>query len=167
MKRLFSTKRKIVALGLTSAIILGTAGIAAAYFTSTGTGTGYATVGSVGWGVSVDSVAGGPLFPGSGSEQVNYTVTNTGSSAATLNTVTLTIDSFGGYVVDQNTNSAVTGCAANWFQVVDDSVNYLPESVPAPGGTFLDSSTITMPTDNSDNQNNCQGVFPKFTITAN
>jgi len=166
MKSLFSTKKRIAAVALSGAVILGTAGIAAAYFTSTGTGAGYATVGSVGWGVSVDSVVGGPLFPGSGSQQVNYTVTNTGSSAASLASVALTIDSFGGYIVDQNTDSAVTGCAASWFTVVDDAPNYLPQSV-AKAGTFVDFSTITMPTDNANDQNACQGHFPKFTVTAN
>ena len=59
------------------AIGLGVAGGALAYFTSTGSGTGNATVGTAtAWTVSVDCTTGGLLTPGVGTDTVAYTVTN-------------------------------------------------------------------------------------------
>lgn len=46
MKFMHLTKKKMAALGLTFGIALGAGGIAAAFLSSTGTGTGSATVGS-------------------------------------------------------------------------------------------------------------------------
>ena len=80
MKR-FRTK-KVMTVVLAGAIVLGGAGAALAYFTSTGSGTGSATVGSS-TALTVASVAptGGPLYPdaaigGANVETVAYTVTN-------------------------------------------------------------------------------------------
>ena len=46
MKFMHLTKKKMAALGLTLGVALGAGGIAAAYLSSTGTGTGSATVGT-------------------------------------------------------------------------------------------------------------------------
>jgi hypothetical protein len=166
IKSLFSTKKRIAAVALSGAVILGSAGIAAAYFTTTGTTTGYATVGTASLSVHWDSLGGGPLFPGSGSETVGYTVTNTSAGNVQLNSVAVTIDHDGsGQVYDHNNGDSVaTGCYASWFVPVDNGYGYALPTTMAASGTFVDYSTITM-TD-SGNQNACQGVQPDLTITA-
>ena len=86
MKRFMN--KKVVAIGLAVGLTLGAAGAAFAYFTSSGNGTGSATVGSAtNWTVAESAhprVA--PLFPdasigGANIQTDSYTVTNPGSGS--------------------------------------------------------------------------------------
>ena len=79
MKSRFTKKRVIIALAAVG--VLAIVGVAAAFFTSSGTGSGSATVGSTG-NVTIDSVTiTGDLFPGGDAATVSYTVNNaTGKS---------------------------------------------------------------------------------------
>ena len=167
LKKMFSTRRKIVAFGLGSAMAVAGAGAAFAYFNATANTAAYATVGTGSWSVSFDSLTGGPLFPGSGSEAVNYTVTNTSSGNVQLNSVDVTVDQDGnGFVLNANNgNAPVANCYASWFSVSNDGNAFLAANI-AGGGTFVYHSTITIPADNADNQSACEGVAPALTITA-
>lgn len=139
--KMFNTKRKIAAAGLTAAIILGTGGVAAAYFTSTGSGNGSATVGTASpWNVTVDAATGGPLLPGSGTETMGYSISHIGGGVQKLNSATASI----------NPATLPAGCSAAWFT--------------ADAGTFTDngdgsySGTVTVTMNNVNaNQNACQG----------
>ena len=74
MKRL---KHKKVAGLLVIALLALTSVAAYAYWTSTGSGTGSATVGTDSpWQVDTDAATGGPLTPGGPSQTVGYTITN-------------------------------------------------------------------------------------------
>ena len=98
--------KKAVAVLVAGAIALGGAGAALAYFTSSGTGTGNATVGtSSNWSVASTAPTGGALLPGTGTDTVAYTVTNSGSGYQELNgtTAALTTD-VGGGVYDTTTD---------------------------------------------------------------
>lgn len=64
MKNIFTTRRRIIIAGITTAAVLGTGGAAFAYFAASGTGTGSATVGAAGtWTVTAAAAKGGPLYP--------------------------------------------------------------------------------------------------------
>jgi hypothetical protein len=77
MLRRVTKKRTLAALSVV-AVLVG-AGAAIAYFTSSGSGTGQASVGSsTAFTVNVAAATGGPLYPGSGSENLSYTVHNGG-----------------------------------------------------------------------------------------
>ena len=80
MSKLFTTRRRIVIVGITGAVVLGGAGAAFAYFTASGQGTGTGSVGSAtSFNVVVGTPTGGPLYPGAGTETFGYTITNTGT----------------------------------------------------------------------------------------
>jgi hypothetical protein len=166
MRKLFSTKKRIVATVGTAALVAAMATAAFAYFTSTGTGSGYATVGTQGWSVSNVSTSGGPLFPNSGSENVNYSLTNTGDASQTPTSLVVTVNTDGGGgIYNLNTSTWNDSCLAGWFSVTNDLNGYVGVSIGA-GATVSDYSTITL-VDSGGNQNACQGVAPALTITAN
>lgn len=147
--------------------VLAGAGMALAYFTSTGSGTGHAAVGNASpYAVAVATATGGPLLPGSGSQTVTYVVTNTGSGAEDLNATAaaLTTDASGG-VYDTTSGTFVDGCQASWFTVAITDPN-LPVDL-APGGSYsAGSATITMQ-DSGTNQDACEGLTPQVTVSAN
>ncbi len=65
IKSLFSTKKRIAAVVLSGAVLLGTGGIAAAYFSTTGSGVGSAVTGSSTGPLAITQVGGvAPLLPG-------------------------------------------------------------------------------------------------------
>jgi len=157
MKRFMN--KKVAAIGLAAGLALGAAGAAFAYFTSTGDGTGSASVGSsTAWNVAVTSDSSNSLLPGSGSETLSYTVTNESSGAQALNAITPTIkaDSSGDVYAQ---GVAVAGCKASWFTVVSNG-----DQSPAFGtsissqGTTTGTVTVTMQ-DSGTPQDNCQGIL--------
>ena len=139
--KMFNTKRKIAAAGLTAAIILGTGGVAAAYFTSTGSGNGSATVGTASpWDVTVDAATGGPLLPGSGTESMGYSISHLGGGVQKLNSATASI----------NAATLPAGCEASWFTA--------SAGTPTANLDGSYSGTVTVTMSNVDaNQNACQG----------
>ena len=140
--KMFNTKKKIAAAGLSAAFLLGTGGVAAAYFSSTGTGNGSASVGSASpWTVAVDAASGGPLLPGSGTETMGYTITHIGTGVQKLNSATASIDA----------STLPAGCDAAWFH--------------ADAGTATDNGgdnytgTITVTMDNgASSQDSCKNT---------
>src|ERR1700722_8547835 len=76
VRKIFTTKKRIVIAGAAGALILGTGGAAFAYFTAGGSGTGSGSVGSAtNFPIAQTDSTGGPLFPG-GAETLTFTVTN-------------------------------------------------------------------------------------------
>jgi hypothetical protein len=106
MKRFMN--KKVAAIGLAAGLALGAAGIAAAYFTSTGNGTGSASVGTAtNWSVVQASSTGTmypcgatPLTAACSTDQatVTYTITNnsSGNQLLTYSDLQTAIDNDGG-----------------------------------------------------------------------
>ena len=112
MKR-FRSKKAITVL-VAGAITLGGAGAALAYFTSTGAGTGSASVGAAGsWTVNqVSALPANSLYPdaapgGANIETVTYNVTNGGSGTQNLASVSVAVDPTYSFV-DGNSDPACT-----------------------------------------------------------
>jgi hypothetical protein len=132
MKKI-SKKKKLAVVVLTGALLFAGAGVAFAYFTSTGTVTSTASVGtSTSWGVSLTSDATNTLLPGSGSEVLNYVITNNSTGTQALTALTATVANSG-------------ACLGIWFTAV--------ASAPAPfaiganiagGATTSGTVTVTM-----------------------
>jgi hypothetical protein len=162
MFHLLQKKRVGVAVGLIAALVL--AAGALAYFTSTGSGTGSASVGSAGaWTVNVSPATGGPLYPGSGSQSIAYTVTNSGSGQQSLAGTTAVVKSSGGNVTQAGT--AVPGCLASWFTATNTAPASLPQDL-AGSATSTGGSVAVSMQDSGTSQNPCQGVSPDITISA-
>jgi hypothetical protein len=114
---------------------------------------------------SAPTPVGGLLSPGSGSEVVSVTVTNSNTVAQTGNdnNVTGVLQTIGSDAVDASTHADIAGCLASWFTLTRGSdVNQSTLSVPA-GGTLnalegeTPTFTLTMPANAVTNQNVCEG----------
>jgi hypothetical protein len=165
LRNIFTTRRRIIIAGITTAAVLGTGGAAFAYFAASGSGNGTATVGSDGtWTVAQTAITGGPLYPdGTTSETITFTVTNgsTGNQEFTSATATLPADG-GGLALDANGN-AIPGCKASWFTPAIASDPSLNQEI-AGGGTTTVTVTVKMPTNETDNQTACEGTAPRVTL---
>lgn len=87
MKRLFDRKRRLLVFGVPTVIALGIAGAAYAYFTTSGSGTGSASVGT-NTAMTIQGTTTGTLYPGT-SESVSFTVSNPSPGHQQLGTITL------------------------------------------------------------------------------
>ena len=113
MNRIFSSRRRFVAVALTAVIIAGAAGTAAAYFSASGSGSSTAYVGAAatftvtvgtetppGTYLLPDSTVGGPNI-----EHFAYSVTNNSAGNVFLNHVTISL------------TGLPLNCQANWFSI--------------------------------------------------
>ncbi len=142
-------KRIIVPIAVVAALAV--AGLAAAYFTSGGTGSGTATVGSDS-GVTISPVTfDNTIYPGV-STTVHFTVNNaSGKTAAKVGKVVA--DTSGG-----NTNGISglpQGCPAADFHFNDVTLN----TEIAANGSTATTGTLAMD-DTSVNQDACKGASP-------
>jgi hypothetical protein len=157
--------RKKIALAVVGGVVAAGGVVAFAFFTAAGTGTGNGAVGtSTAWAVTSAAYTGGPLYPGSGSESIPFTVTNQspGNQALTSISSALTTDSGGG-VYDVFTSSFNAGCLAAWFTVTNTTPTF-PDDL-GPAGAWSGTATLTMQ-DVATSQNACEGVDPQITITV-
>ena len=165
MRKLFSTKKRIVATVGTVALVAAMAGGAFAYFTASGTGTGTAYVGAgSNFTVTVGATS-GYLYPdypvgvGPNIESFPITVTNNSAGNVMLSTVTISLD--------QNTLNA--GCPVGWFSIDGTSPTGSDVQTPAmnlvSGGTWTFGATVEL-IDNNTPQNACEGSVATLVVTA-
>jgi hypothetical protein len=156
--------RKRHAAALAIIAVLAIAGGAYAYFTSSGTGSSNATVGSSkSFTVSVGGPTGGPLYPGSGSETLSYTIANPGGGSENLSAVTTAVASEPNGDITQGGND-VPGCLASWFALGNSGAPATPQDL-APAAQVTGSVTVTMNNANAP-QDPCQGAKPDITVNA-
>jgi hypothetical protein len=152
--------RKRIAVAVSVVAVLAVAGAAVAYFTTTGSGTGSAKVGtSTAWSVTFGTTT-GTMYPGVGTSNVPYTITNPGAGHQYLaGTTALVVDSGGN--VTQSGN-VVPGCLSTWFT----PTNHSPAAVDlGPGGTATGSVDVVM-SDDPSIQDACKGVTPDIKVSA-
>lgn len=157
----------MLALTVVGALVV--VGGAFAYFTSTGTGTGSASVGSAStWTVNTSPYTGGPLYPGSGSETISYTVTNasTGHQGLTATSASVAQVASGANAGDiTQSGTAVPGCLASWFTAVNSAPTPLPQDLAGGATSSAGSVAVTMQ-DPNVNQDACEGAAPDITVNA-
>lgn len=169
MSKLFATRRWIVIVGITAAMVLAGGGAAYAYFTSSGSGTGSASVGSAGsWTVAEDTSTppSGTIYPGSGSTVITFNVTNDSSGDQQYSSATATVNSpsgDNGNITDGGTE--VLHCKADWFDATVTTDAHIHTNVGS-NATVTVTVTVTMPTDASDDQTACAGQSPDVTLTV-
>jgi hypothetical protein len=154
------------AIALTAGLVLGGGGIAFAYFTSGGSGTGQATVGSTGrtdFAVT-SSWSDTNLFPGSDAVPFTLTVQNTGSGDEHAGVVDITVASQTetGDVFDHG--AAVSGCLASWFTVTPQ----VTVGSTLSAGAYdrdIEGADISM-TETGTSQDACQGHAVDMTFTV-
>ncbi len=166
-------KKKLVAGALAAGLVMGAGGIAAAYFTTTGSQSGGATVGAPGsWTFAFNSVSfttGSAIYPGT-SEHVTTTIMYTGNGNAKLQTLTVAFtkqptptDASLNAVVTSTDNQPVTGCHPAWWSatISQSAVGTVFGHDATAGATV----TLTLNTSGTT-QNACATAHPKFTVSA-
>jgi hypothetical protein len=162
MLRRFTKKRMLAALSVV-AVLVG-AGAAVAYFTSSGSGTGQASVGSsTAFTVNVAAATGGPLYPGSGTENLTYTVHNGSSGHQNLSSTSAAVAADNNGAITDN-GTSVTGCKASWFTATNHAPS-LPQNLAGGADATGGNVDVTMQ-DSGTSQNACQGAHPDITVSA-
>jgi hypothetical protein len=163
--KVFSSKKRVAAVGLVTAATLVGGGVAVAYWTTTGSGTGTATAGTTvdnDWEVTVDVTDVKNLAPttlaGSPSQDVGYEIKNVGVGNQYLTKADISIVGV--------TSGSLPGpsCSVSDFAITptqkDFGVNMAPTD-PAETG-FVTLRLI----DNDLNQDNCKGATVTLQVDA-
>jgi hypothetical protein len=175
-------KRAAAVIGATAVGLAG-AGVAFAYWTSTGQGSGSATTGSsTAFTVTADTVTAGGLTPGGPSDTIHYTVHNGGSGVERLSQITVQVANLTGTSPTaspspfSSTDTAsdpactksdfsISGAGAGNTYTIDSTVDSnLPKQLAA-GGEYSGSVTLQM-VNAATNQNSCQGVTVPLYFSA-
>jgi len=149
-------KRILVPVAAIAALAL--AGIAFAYFTSSGTGQGTGTVGSDA-GLTISNVTlPDTLYPG-GTTRVNFRITNNSSSTAVQVGDVIADTSAGTNGI--SATSLPAGCDASWFTFDPVTVG---TSIPA-GGSVDETGTLHF-AESGTKQDACQRASPVLNLTV-
>lgn len=145
------TKKKAVVIGGVTAVVV-TGGVAFAYWTSDGTGSGTVTTGdSVAWEVTIDSTDLAGLTPGGPGETVEFHVKNNNTGVQALqNTVAAVVD------------TSNSGCTDADFDVSATTITY---GDIAAGDTVDGTFEITM-VNRAANQDACKNVTVNLEVNA-
>lgn len=175
-KKLFSTKRGIAAVVISGALVAAGAGIAAAFFSASGTASGTTTVGKLTPLTVVSTGSSGTIFPGAPSNSpssatLTFQVSNpTPTHGQTVTTVTATVDvtntggspTYGDILTNEKTfTPPVSGCLGSWFTVSPSGIAV---------GTHLDhggaSKTVHVKVGltTTGTQNACESAHPTVTL---
>jgi hypothetical protein len=157
MYRFVVRKGVLIPIGIVVGLVVG--GIAAAYFTSLGSGTGTATVGSSS-NVTLHGAVGSSLYPGS-SSTVTFTVDNPSPGSELVNTIHL--ESIAPDVGHNSCSTVITGGNPD-FTMPDVLAN---QSFPSGiGHPVTATGTLTM-NETGVSQNACQGATLTLNLTSN
>lgn len=143
-------KKRATAVAMTALLVL-IGGVAFAYWTSSGSGTGAGTTGSsTAFTVSSTAPTGPALTPGGASQSVAFTVANPGTGTLDLTSVTVVVADANGdpWVSDP------TGCTAADYTLGTPAITY---GQIAGGGSIAGTVTLTM-NNLSSNQDACEGL---------
>jgi hypothetical protein len=147
----FTKRRKIAAISVLA--VLAIAGSAFAYFTTTGSGTGAATVGTS-TALTLHGTIGTTLYPGTTSP-VTFTVDNTSNGAQNVGTITL---------ASVTVDSGHTGCVVADFTMPDVVANQ--EFPKGNGQAVTAQGTVTM-ADTNVSQDLCKTATITLHLTSN
>ncbi len=147
--------KKRTALVLSAVAVLAVAGIAVAYWTTSGSGNGSGAVAESNGTLVLHGTITNALTPG-GSSPVAYSADNAGSSSLQVGTVHA--------VVSIDETHAEAGCKAFDFTIADTAETQI---IPAKssGVALTHGGTIAM-ADTTENQNACQGATISLALTS-
>jgi len=150
----FTRKRKVIALAVGGFIVAG-AGVAFAYWTTTGSGTGSQTNASSNGTVTLHAAFTTGLTPG-GTKTVTYTADNPGTSSLRVGTITP--------VVSIDAAHVTLGCLVADFTIPVTVSN----TTVAAGGSGVAAGTGTLSfADTGINQDGCKGATVTLALTSN
>ncbi|GAA2002158.1 hypothetical protein JL107_01775 [Nakamurella flavida] len=151
-RSLLATTRRKAAVVVGAGVLLLGGGVAYAYWSSTGTGSGAAETGSApAFVVASDPATGDPLTPGGPAQSVAFSVTNPSTGVLNLASVLVTVANADGTTWTAGPTGA---CSAADYSVGTPAITYGPI---AAGAAANGSVTIAM-VNRSANQDECKNV---------
>jgi hypothetical protein len=148
------SRKTAVAAGAAVVLAVG-GGVAFAYWSTTGSGTGSAANASANGVVVLHAAFADGLTPG-GSATVTYTADNDGSSSLSVGTITPTVSIDAAHVT--------AGCLVDDFTISPTTSN---TTVPAhTSGVAAGTGTLTF-ADTAVNQDGCKGAVVTLTLASN
>ena len=153
MFRKIVTKKRFVVLGAIA--VLAVAGIAVAFWTASGSGSGTGKVATSNGTLSLSGTISNELSPGSTSP-VTFTASNSGSSSLQVGTITS--------VVSIDEAHAEAGCAASDF-TINPTVENQTIAAGASNVALANDGSITM-ADTEVNQNACKGATVSLELSS-
>jgi hypothetical protein len=150
-----------VVVALSVVAVLVTSVSAYAYWTTTGAGTGSATVASSNGTIVLHASFANGLTPGA-SEAVGFTADNAGTSNLYVGTATSTVSVSNAY----NATTNPGGCKASWFSIAPVAEN---QTIAAGGSgvALAHDGSITFNDSSSENQDGCKGATVTLTLASN
>jgi hypothetical protein len=145
--------RKRVLLPFGGVVVLIVAAVAIAYFTSSGSGTGSATVGSSS-AVTLHGTTASTLYPGT-SSSVSFTVDNPSPGTERVGTIQL---------ASVTTDAGHSGCVMTDFTMPAVVAN---QSFPSGNGQAVTATGTLSMANSASNQDACQGAPLTLNLTSN
>jgi hypothetical protein len=156
------TKRRIGIIATSVAAVLIGGGVAVAFWTTSGNGTGSAAVGTTGTVTIAQTNTVGGLYPGGPAQALQFSVTNNGSSPVVVSNVTVAID--------PATSNFTGTCTAGDFALTQGSATGQPVN-PGAGNAVTQAvwggGWSTAMLDSGSNQNDCKGATVGLKYTSN
>lgn len=149
MAKSVSHGRKRIVIAFLAIFALAGAGIAFAYWTSTGSGAGSATTGESGAFTITSDPAIGAIAPGNAGQTVDFTVTNPGGSAQYLTSVAVTLAT-----ADGTPWVPAVGCDIADYTA---TVTTAPPAGDIPAAGFVEGTATVTLANTGVNQDACQG----------
>jgi hypothetical protein len=149
--RIFKQRRKLTVAAVIA--MLAFAGAAFAYFTSTGSGTGDATVGSSS-GITLAATIGTTLYPGT-SSTVTFKLDNPSAGSERLGTI---------HLASVTVDASHTGCVVGDFTMPDVVANQTFANGNAQ--TVTATGTVSMAAQPTISQDLCQGATVTLHVTS-
>jgi hypothetical protein len=152
------TKKRLGVVASMLAVLLLGGGVAFAYWTTTGGGTGNASVGTDVH-VTVAQTAVSGLVPGGPAVPLDFTVTNPGTGPETISGVNVVV------AVSAHPNGA---CSASDFVVTQPNIGGASEIYAGDAAAFdsVDTGAAISMTDTGSNQDGCKGATLQLTYTV-
>jgi hypothetical protein len=144
--------KKRTALVLGAVAVLAVAGIAVAFWTTSGSGSGSGAVADSNGTLVLHGTITNALTPGSTSP-VAFTADNSGSSSLQVGTVHAVV----------SIDGAHPGCKASDFSIADTAENQV---IPAEGSAALAHDGSISMADTAENQDACQGATISLALTS-
>lgn len=151
MRQFVMRKRVLISLAVVSLLVVAAAAIA--YFTTTGSGTGTATVGSSS-AVTLHGTTATTLYPGT-SSTVSLTVDNPSSGTQRVGTI---------HLASVSTDAGHSGCTVADFTMPDVLVN---QSFPNGNGQAVTATGTLSMANTGVSQDACQGAPLTLNLTSN
>jgi hypothetical protein len=152
-RKVISKKRNVGVLAVVAVLAL--AGMAIAYWTTSGEGSGSGSVASSNGKLTLAGTITESLTPG-GSSTVKFTASNAGSSSLSVGTIHAVVS-----IDEAHTNA---GCKASDF-TIGDTVENQVIAAHATGVELAKEGSIAM-ADTSENQDACQGATVSLALTS-